>query len=174
MSEYRSVQALIVIDLQTAFVSGPAAAFPTAEDLLVTIKELVRAARERDVLVVHLQNDGPAGAVDEPGAPGWELFLPVDQRGKETVIRKSIDDGFDGTGLASLLAEHGIENVAVCGLMSEMCVSATVRSALALGYHVVLPHDAHATNDVPAAEGIADLVQPAMVSRVAGEALERG
>jgi len=52
-----------------------------------------------------------------------------------------------------------------------MCVSATARSALARGYHVVLPHDAHATYDIPAAEGIAELVPHAMVSRVAEWAL---
>lgn len=170
MSEHRSVRALIVIDLQTAFVSGPGAV-PTAEDLLAAIKELMRAARERDAVVVHLQNDGLAGAADEPGSPGWELFLPVVRRGKEVVIRKSTDDGFRGTGLADLLTDHGIKNLAVCGVMSEMCVSATARSALALGYHVVLPHDAHATYDVPAAEGLADLVPHAMVSRVAEWAL---
>lgn len=170
MSEQRSVQALIVIDVQTAFVSGPGAV-PSAEDLLVTIKDLVRAARERDVLVVHLQNDGPVGSADEPGSPGWELFLPVVQRGNETVIHKSTDDGFHGTGLTDLLTRHGIKNLVVCGVMSEMCVSATARSALALGYHVVLPHDAHATYDIPPAEGLADLVPHAMVSRVAEWAL---
>jgi streptothricin hydrolase len=55
--------------------------------------------------------------------------------------------------------------------MSEMCVSATTRSALNEGYHVVLPHDAHATYDIPAVEGLADAVPHAMVSRAAEWAL---
>jgi streptothricin hydrolase len=55
--------------------------------------------------------------------------------------------------------------------MSEMCVSATARSALNLGYHVVLPHDGHATYDIPAVEGLADTVPHAMASRVAEWAL---
>jgi streptothricin hydrolase len=59
----------------------------------------------------------------------------------------------------------------VCGVMSEMCVSATTRSALNEGYHVVLPHDAHATYDIPAVEGLADAVPHAMVSRAAEWAL---
>lgn len=58
--------------------------------------------------------------------------------------------------------------------MSEMCVSATARSALARGYRVVLPHDGHATYDIPAAEGIAGPVPHAMVSRVAEWALGDG
>jgi nicotinamidase-related amidase len=55
--------------------------------------------------------------------------------------------------------------------MSEMCVSATARSALNRGYHVVLPHDSHATYTIPAAAGLADPVPHAMVSRVAEWAL---
>jgi streptothricin hydrolase len=41
--------------------------------------------------------------------------------------------------------------------MSEMCVSATARSALQRGIAVVLAHDAHATYDIPAMPGIAPL-----------------
>jgi nicotinamidase-related amidase len=43
--------------------------------------------------------------------------------------------------------------VAVAGLLSEMCVSATVRGALERGIQVVLVHDAHGTynlDDIPA------------------------
>jgi nicotinamidase-related amidase len=170
VGESRVVQALVVVDVQAAFVSGPGAV-PAAEELMVAVKELLRGARESGALVVQLQNDGPVGAVDEPGSPGWELFLPVAPRCREVVVRKTADDGFHGTDLAGLLADHGIKDLVVCGVMSEMCVSATVRSALALGYHVVLPHDSHATYNIPAAEGIAESVPHAMVSRVAEWAL---
>lgn len=60
---------------------------------------------------------------------------------------------------------------AVCGVMSEMCVSATARTAPARGYRVVLPRDAYATYDAPPAEGIRDAVLAATVSRVAEWAL---
>jgi streptothricin hydrolase len=127
----------------------------------------VRVARDGDALIVWLQNDGPPGATDEPETPGWELALPVVRRAAECVIRKSTDDGFHQTGLRDLLAAHGVRDLAVCGMLSEMCVSATVRAALSLGHRVVLPHDAHATYDIPAVEGLADFVPHAMVSRVA-------
>ncbi len=58
--------------------------------------------------------------------------------------------------------------------MSEMCVLATARRALELGYRVVLPHDAHATYDIPAAPDISDVVPAAMASRVAEWALGDG
>jgi streptothricin hydrolase len=52
-----------------------------------------------------------------------------------------------------------------------MCVSATARTALALGLEIALPHDAHATYDIPAAPGISAMVPAGMVSRVAEWAL---
>ncbi|MGW3565262.1 isochorismatase family protein [Streptomyces sp. NPDC000941] len=163
-------QALIVVDVQSAFVSGPAAV-PDAPRVLERIEDLTTRARTAGALVVHLQNDGPAGAADEPMTPGWELYLPVREGQWEVVIRKSEDDGFEDTHLGGLLTGMGVQALAVCGVMSEMCVSATARTALALGYRVVLPHDAHATYDIPAAAGISDVVPAAMVSRVAEWAL---
>lgn len=170
VGEHRGVQALLVVDMQSAFVSGPDAV-PTAGELVVAVDDLVRAARDADALVVHLQNDGPVGAADEPGSPGWELFRSVKQRDNEFVVRKSTDDGFRETELTSILTTHRIQRLAVCGVVSEMCVSATARSALARGYHVVLPHDAHATYDIPAVTGLAERVPHTMVSRVAEWAL---
>jgi ribosomal protein S18 acetylase RimI-like enzyme len=82
----------------------------------------------------------------------------------EWVIRKVRDDGFDGTPLEDVLARHGVNRMAVAGLLSEMCVSATIRGAIARGLQVVLVRDAHATynlEDIPAA----------IVSRVAEHAL---
>jgi nicotinamidase-related amidase len=160
------VQALLLVDLQRAFVSG-AEAVPDAARLLRHARDLLARARSGGALVVHLQNDGPPGAADEPGTAGWELFLPVEEHGREAVVRKTEDDGFDGTALGALLDGAGVRAVAVCGVMSEMCVAATARTALARGHRVVLPHDAHATYDIPARPGVSEAVPAVMVSRVA-------
>ncbi|HEX5403204.1 MAG TPA: isochorismatase family protein [Pseudonocardiaceae bacterium] len=85
-----AVEALIVVDLQVGLVSG-AGAVPDALPVLERIGGLLARAREGGVLTVHLQNDGPVGAVDEPGTPGWQFALPVEAR--ELVVRKSSDDG---------------------------------------------------------------------------------
>ncbi|MER5886638.1 isochorismatase family protein [Streptomyces sp. NPDC001941] len=164
------VQALLLVDLQSAFVHGEGAV-PHAEELVAHARDLLQRARAAGAFVVHLQNDGPEGADDETGTPGWELHLPVREGAREHVVRKEEDDGFAGTRLRSLLDDAGVGALAVCGVMSEMCVSATARTALRLDYRVVVPHDAHGTYDVPAAEGIAPLVPARTVSRVAEWAL---
>ncbi len=101
--------------------------------------------------MIFLQNDGPAGALDEPFQPGWKLHFPA--LSGEVVIRKTEDDGFDGTDLNAILTAFGVKNLVICGVLSEMCVAATARGALERGYGVLLPHDAHATYDVPAGPG---------------------
>ncbi|MFI1583650.1 isochorismatase family protein [Embleya sp. NPDC020630] len=165
-----AVSALIIVDVQVAFVTGEGAV-PDAARVLDRVGALLTEARARGSLVVHLQNDGPVDADDETGSPGWELMLPVRPGPREVVIRKTEDDGFDGTSLAEVLATAEVAGVAVCGVMSEMCVGATARAALERGYRVVLPHDAHATYDIPAAPGISEAVPARMVSRVAEWAL---
>ncbi len=151
--------------MQTAFVSGDEAV-PEAAGLLITVKDLMQRARETGALVIQLQNDGLPGTADEPYTPGWELFLNAAEGDGQHVIRKTTDDGFHETDLSDVLTGRRIWHLAVCGVMSEMCVSATARSALNLGYHVVLPHDGHVTYDIPAVEGLADTVPHAMASRV--------
>nr|WP_180218369.1 isochorismatase family protein [Streptomyces albus] len=159
---------MIVVDMQTAFVAGEDTVVE-ADRVLDRTRTLLAAAREAGALVVHLQNDGPEGASDEPGTPGWELYLAPAPG--EHVIRKEEDDGFHDTELRGLLEAHGVGALAVCGVMSEMCVSATVRTALRLGYRVVLPHDAHGTYDIPAAPHISEVVPAAMAARAAEWAL---
>lgn len=163
-------QALLVVDVQKAGVTGDRAV-PGAAALLDRTADLLARARAAGALVVHLQNDGEPGAGDEPHTPGWALHLPVATGPAESVIRKTWDDGFEDTALGEVLAEAGVGSLAVCGLMSEMCVQATARTALARGYRVVLPYDAHATHDVPAAPGISEAVPAAVVSRVAAWAI---
>ncbi|MFJ2265914.1 cysteine hydrolase family protein [Streptomyces sp. NPDC087849] len=164
------VEALLVVDVQAAAVSGDRAV-PEADRLVDRTADLIARARRDGALVVHIQNDGKPGAGDESHTPGWELHHPVETGPAEAVIRKTVDDGFHGTSLGGLLTDSGVRALAICGVMSEMCVQATARTALARGYRVVMPHDAHATHDIPAAPGISDVVPAAAVSRVAEWAL---
>ncbi|GAA0589658.1 isochorismatase family protein [Kribbella sandramycini] len=164
------VDALIVVDVQTAFVSGPDAV-PGAAVLLDRITELLAKARSAGAVVVHLQNDGPPGADDEPGTPGWKLYLPTKPGPREHILRKPHDDGFDSTDLGPILVAAAVRSVAICGLMSEMCVQATARTALDRGYHVVLPYDAHATYNIPAIPNATPAIPAHLVSRVAAYSL---
>ena len=63
-----------------------------------------------------------------------------------------------------ILSRNQINRIAIAGLLSEMCVSATVRGALARNLEVVVVRDAHATYN------LGD-ISAGVVSRVAEHAL---
>lgn len=163
-----AAHALVVIDMQRAFVSGPDAV-PDHAALTEVVGRLLERARAAGGRVVFLQNDGPEGAPDEPGADGWELVFDV--RPGEKVLRKAEDDGFEGTGLEGLLRARGVGTIVLCGVLSEMCVAATARAAMRRGFRVLLPHDAHATHDVPPGPGGSPGVPAALAARAAEWAL---
>jgi nicotinamidase-related amidase len=139
-------------------------AVPSARTTAAHIAELLAAARKAGALVAHLQNDGEAGAADEPGSQGWEIHPAAAPRSGEPVLRNSGDDGFERTDLETLLRQAGVHRLAVAGLLSEMCVSATIRAAFSRGFEVVLVRGAHATYDL-------EEIPAEAVSRVAEHAL---
>ncbi|MDQ2850573.1 MAG: isochorismatase family protein [Actinomycetota bacterium] len=164
-TEEPDVQALVVVDVQRAFVEGRSAV-PDAERLLSAIKIQLAAARAARAQVVYLQNDGTSETGDAPGTDGWELALEPDAG--ELVIRKAKDDGFCGTSLEAVLREGGVAVCSIVGVLSEMCVAATARQALELGFGVVMAHDSHGTHYVPE-QGPAAPGVPARLARRAAE-----
>lgn len=161
MTEPAPADALIVVDVQRAFVEG-ASAIPDASRVVGRVEQLVGRARHAGAVVVQLQNDGPSGAVDEAGTAGWELT--VSPSPDEMVIRKVADDGFADTELGAMLDRRAVRRVVIAGLLSEMCVSATARGALQHGLEVVIARGAHGTYDL-------DDIPARVVSRVAEHAL---
>jgi nicotinamidase-related amidase len=152
---------LLVIDVQRALVTGDHAV-PGAAALLDRIGSALDAARAAGAPVVHLQDDG--GHLITKGTDGWRLALPAEEG--EPVLGKAHDDGFAGTDLDAVLRASRARRLCLVGIQSEMCVAATARGAIARGYTVVLPRDAHATYDVPT-DGSAPAVPATHVSRVA-------
>jgi|GEM_PF-1166872 len=157
------VTALVMIDAQQGLLDGEAA-IPDAAIVIGRLIKVLAAARAAGTVIIHLQNDGAEGALDEPGTPGWLIHPKVVPEPGEFVLRKTRDDGFDGTELEDILARKGVTRIAVAGLLSEMCVSATIRGAFARSLQVVLVHDAHATYNL-------DDIPSSIVSRVAEHTL---
>jgi nicotinamidase-related amidase len=159
----KPVSAFLIIDAQQGLLDGEAA-IPNAREVVDCIAALLAAARSAGALVVHLQNDGEPGTIDEPETTGWFFHPRLTPNPDEVVLRKTRDDGFEGTELETVLSCNHVTRIAIAGLLSEMCVSATVRGALKRGIEVVLVHDAHGTYNL-------DDIQSIIVSRVAEHAL---
>merc|ERR1712054_423630 len=61
------------------------------------------------------------------------------------VVGKKGLDAFPGTNLEALLVKHGIETVALCGLLTNCCIESTMRTACEKGFNVVTLTDGCAT-----------------------------
>ena len=171
--------ALLVIDMQHDFVDPDGLFGQMGVDLSMYEEsrphqvELLTAARENGVVVIHLQNtqladhmsDSPAqhrfnlrmhGDVRHgdlpltytvPGTAGHEFVAEFRPHVDELVVRKYRSSGFWGTNLDMLLRSNRIQTVVVTGCTTEGCVESTARDAMFNDYYVVVPEDCVASDD---------------------------
>lgn len=142
--------ALLLIDIQNDYFPGGKYPLVGIEAAADAAAELLRAAREEGLPVVHVRHE--AEEVDAgffgKGTEGAHIHPAVAPRADEPVVVKHNVNSFLDTGLDELLKSKGVGSLVVAGAMSHMCVDAATRAALDLGYGVTLAHDAVATRDL--------------------------
>lgn len=142
--------ALVLIDIQADYFPGGAMELSGSEAAAAKAGRLLEYFRQKGWLVVHVQHlSVRAGAAFfVPGTPGVELHRFVAPREGEAVIQKNFPNSFRGTALQDVLDQAGIKRLVLAGMMTHMCVDATVRQAFDLGYECVVAADACATRDL--------------------------
>jgi nicotinamidase-related amidase len=97
--------------------------------------------------VVHVRHLSvrPGSTFFLPGTKGAEVHSLVTPKAGETVVEKNFPNSFRNTNLQQVLEKQGIKNLIVAGMMTHMCVDASVRHAADLGYKITLLGDACAT-----------------------------
>ncbi len=141
--------ALVVIDIQNEYFPGGALTLPDAERAAERAAAAIGAARENGVPVIHIRHEEPDS--DEwfvPGSRGAETNAAVAPAAGEHVIVKHYPNSFLDTDLGQQLASAGASRIAFCGMMTSMCVDATVRAAADLGLKPLLIDDACAAPDL--------------------------
>jgi nicotinamidase-related amidase len=141
--------ALVVIDIQNEYFPGGALTLPHAERAASRAAEAIEAARAASVPVVHIRHEEPDSTEwFVPGSHGAQTNGAVAPTDGELVVVKNYPNSFLQTELAEHLANVGASRVAFCGMMTSMCVDATVRAAADLGLQPVLLDDACAAPDL--------------------------
>jgi nicotinamidase-related amidase len=140
-------RALVIVDIQNDYFSGGANPLDGPEGAAANAARLLQSFRDSGEQVVHLQHvwDEPDATFMRPGTPGVEIHDSVTPTDGEPVLQKAFPNGFVGTSLEADLRAAGADQVVVCGMMTSMCVDATVRAAADLGFTVTVAHDACAT-----------------------------
>jgi nicotinamidase-related amidase len=139
--------ALLVIDIQNDYFPGGAMELEGAEAAAAKAAAALARFREQGLPVIHVRHLSvrPGSTFFLPGTSGAEIHAGVRPRPGETVIEKNFPNSFRGTNLQDHLESTPVKNLVVAGMMTHMCVDATVRHAADLGYKLTLLADACAT-----------------------------
>jgi nicotinamidase-related amidase len=150
---------LLLIDLQNDYFPGGAFELDRAEEACARAHAALDRFRAQGLPVIHVRHESlQAGATFFlPGTAGARVHPLVAPLPGETVVLKHFPNSFRETELAAKLKARGVAHLVVAGMMTNMCLDATVRAAVDLGYAATVLHDACAARalafeglDIPA------------------------
>ena len=154
-------QLLLIVDIQNDYFPGGAMELEGSHQAGLQAGKLLRAFREKSKPVIHIQHVAARKGATFflPGTTGVEIHRSVAPGQGEVVFQKAYPNSFRETPLLEHLRQHGITQLVIAGMMTQMCIDSTTRAAPDLGFTCVLAHDACATKSltfagttVPAAE----------------------
>jgi len=140
---------LVMIDCQQEYVDH-ALALPNVAAATAEAARVLDRVRSAGGAVIHVRHIGKADGAFDPGHPRGafiEVCTPADG---ERIVDKTLPNAFAETDLADKLTALGRKPLILAGFMTHMCISATARAALDLGFGpAVIVGDACATRDLP-------------------------
>lgn len=146
--------ALLVLDMQNYFLSPESPAFvPSAVAIVPKINLLIQHFKSNSLHVIftrHSNNSENAGLMARrwsrltPSSGDlFELCSELDTSGAK-IIDKHQYDAFYRTDLESELKYHKCESLIITGVVANLCVETTSRSAFVRGFNPIVPIDATA------------------------------
>jgi len=158
--------ALLVVDLQNAYINGPGS-IATAREVVPNVNRLAAAVRTVGGTVIWIKNtlDGPSAPVWKTyprlrseefvkrmrevlteGSAGHELWHELATEPMDIVHQKYRYSAFAGdqNDLESELRARGIDTVLICGMVTNVCCESTARDAMMKNLDVIMVSDGNA------------------------------
>ena len=146
--------ALVIIDAQAEYLPSGNLPLEGIDAAVSETARLLELARRHGTPVFHVVHHGPAGSpVFDPQGPGSAIIPAVAPKEGEAVVTKGLPNSFAGTDLHARLQATGRKELIIAGSMTHMCVSATTRAAMDLGYRNTVVASATATRSLPVPTG---------------------
>lgn len=129
-------QALLVIDIQNDYFPGGRFELWEPEITLARIESAVSRAQEQKLPIFLIQHVGSENSpFFTPGSAGVEIHPRLLTAAPDApIIVKHHANSFLDTSLAASLTEHAIEELLICGMMTQNCVTFTALSRQAENY----------------------------------------
>lgn len=142
--------ALLLIDIQNDYFPGGKMELVGSLQAAAAAARLLATFRKQSCLVYHVQHIStrPTSTFFLPGTTGIEIHPGVAPLPNEPIVTKNFPNSFRETYLEEILRRDEVDRILVCGLMTSMCVDATVRAAFDLGFSCTVAQDACATRDL--------------------------
>lgn len=139
--------ALLLIDIQNDYFPGGKMELQGPLEAARQANELLGCFREHSLPTVHIQHVSlkPDATFFLPDDRGTDIHDSVAHYEGEPLVQKHYPNAFRETNLLETLQGWGIERVLVTGMMTHMCVDATARAAVDLGFKIMVAEDACAT-----------------------------
>ncbi|MFH1861551.1 MAG: isochorismatase family cysteine hydrolase, partial [bacterium] len=154
-----SASALLVIDMQNFFLEPAAPAFmESGVAILPNVQRLIAAFRQagRPVIYtthVHKPDGSDAGIMKwwwremcREGHSEAQVHTAITPQPHEKVIAKHRYSAFYNTDLETILRCAKIEDLVICGVMTNLCCESTARDAFYRDYRVFFMADATAAS----------------------------
>jgi nicotinamidase-related amidase len=143
-------KALIIIDIQNDYFENGKMPLVGPVEASLNAKLILEQFRKEKLPVFHIQHISvrPNSTFLLPVTKGQEIHENVKPMEGEKVIVKHFPNGFRETELLEDLKSKKITDLVICGMMTHMCVDATVRAAKDYGFNCTLIGDACATRDL--------------------------
>jgi ureidoacrylate peracid hydrolase len=151
---------LLVIDMQRYFVDPAGAAYlPSAQAILGNVRRLIEAFRASSRPVIYTRHVHHPERLDlgilgqwwgdmiVDGTPDSEIYPAIAPLAIEKVITKHRYSAFYDTDLQTVLRVLKIEDLAICGVMTNLCCESTAREAFSRDYQTFFLADATGTDN---------------------------
>lgn len=143
-------KALIIIDIQNDYFENGAMELVGSLSASENAKLVLSKFRNENLPIVHIQHlsVAPGSVFFLPETRGQEIHENVKPLDGEKVITKYYPNSFRDTDFLDYLKSLSITELVVVGMMTHMCVDATVRAAKDFDFECTLIGDACASRDL--------------------------
>ncbi len=143
-------EALVIIDIQKDYFPGGLMEVVNSENAAQMAKSLLAAFRKSNKSIVHVQHVSTREGATFflPKSKGVEIHESVAPLKGEKIITKHFPNSFRNTDLEDYLRGNGVKKIIFCGMMSHMCIDATVRAAFDKGFTCIVADDACAARSL--------------------------